>query len=46
MKVQVKSAPTKGKANKELTTKLKKILKSKVTIIKGQNSNKKTLLIE
>ena len=46
MKIQVKSAPIKGKANKEITTNLKKILKSKVTIIKGQTSNKKTLLIE
>jgi len=46
MKIQVKSAPIKGKANKEIITNLKKILKSKVTIIKGQTTNKKTLLIE
>lgn len=46
MKIQVKSAPINGKANKEITTNIKKILKSKVTIIKGQASNKKTLLIE
>ena len=46
MKIQVKSAPIKGKANKEITTNLKKILKSKVTITKGLNSTTKTLLIE
>ena len=46
MKIQVKSAPIKGKANKEIITNLKKILKSKVTIIKGQTTNQKTLQIE
>jgi|GEM_PF-2171933 len=44
--IQTKAQAKEGKANKEIITKLKKILKSNVEIIKGQKSNKKTLLIE
>ena len=44
--IQTKSPAKEGKANKEITTMLKKKFKSKVEIIKGKTSKNKTLLIE
>ncbi len=44
--IETKSPATEGKANKEITSMLKKILKSKVEIIKGKTSKEKTLFIE
>jgi len=44
--IETKSPATEGKANKEITSTLKKMLKSKVEITKGKKSKQKTLLIE
>ena len=46
LKIKVKSAPEKGKANKELVEKLQEILKTKVKILQGEKSANKKILIE
>ena len=46
LKIKVSESPVKGKANKELVTKLEKKLKTKPVIVKGEKSNKKTLFME
>ncbi len=46
IKIRIKEKPVEGKANKELIRFLKKILKTKVEILKGERSEKKLLLIE
>jgi uncharacterized protein (TIGR00251 family) len=45
LRVKVCSPAHKGKANKELLKGLKKIFNSNVEIIKGNKSNKKTVLV-
>ncbi len=46
LKIKIKSAPEKGKANKELIEKLQEILKTKVIIVQGKKSSKKKILVE
>lgn len=46
LKIKVKSAPEKGKANKELTEKLEETLKAKVKILQGEHSSTKKILVE
>ncbi|GEM_PF-1097646 len=46
LKVYLRSAPIKGKANEELLKNLRNIFKCKVEIVRGFTSNKKTLKIE
>ncbi|MEM4257425.1 MAG: DUF167 domain-containing protein [Candidatus Diapherotrites archaeon] len=45
IRIKLKSKAIDGKANKELITELKKILKTEVMIIQGQKSNKKTIIV-
>ncbi len=46
LEIKTKEKAEKGKANKELETKLKKLFKTKVKIIQGKKSRNKKLLIE
>lgn len=46
LKLKIKSPPLKGRANQEIEKELKKLFKTKVTIIKGWKSKKKKVLIE
>lgn len=46
LKIKVKSAPEKGKANKELVERLQEMLKTKVKILQGEKSSEKKLWIE
>ena len=46
IKVSVKSPPVKGKANRELLEFLKELFKRDVTILKGEKSTKKVVLIK
>ena len=45
MKVKIKSAPQKGKANKEIIKEFSKITKTSVEIMSGHKSHQKTLKI-
>ncbi len=45
IKIRIKEKPVEGKANKELIRFLKKILKTKVEILKGERSERKILNI-
>ena len=46
IKIRIKEKPIEGRANKELIRFLKKILKTKVGILKGERSERKVLNIE
>lgn len=46
LKIRVKSAPEKGKANEELTKKLQEILKTKIKILQGKTTGSKKIWIE
>jgi len=46
LEVKLRAKPEKGKANKELLKKLRKIFDADIEIIKGKKSSKKTLLID
>ena len=45
LKIRVKEAPKKGKANQELVEKLEKFFKAKVEIVSGEKQRKKKLLV-
>ena len=46
IKIRIKEKPIEGRANKEIIRFLKKILKTKVEILKGERSERKILNIE
>lgn len=45
LRIRVTETPVKGKANKELINELSKQLNASITLVKGEKSTKKTLLI-
>lgn len=46
MRLRVSAKPQKGLANQEIERELKKRLKTEVTIIRGQQSSRKTILVK
>lgn len=46
LKIRVKSAPEKGKANKELIEKLQEMLKTQIKILQGKTTGNKTIWIK
>lgn len=46
LKVRLQEKPEKGKANKELEKRLKRLFGAEARIIKGKKSGKKTLLVK